>query len=109
MTVALALAGLRGTDDGPILRALVIGGFAQILVASLAYLGPVLRGGGHQRLTAGFAVTRSWVSLAAGNAAAGAALAGVGPILAVILAVWLVDIVVRAGRLLAGRSTRRHT
>ncbi|HRD99682.1 MAG TPA: hypothetical protein PLV68_00185, partial [Ilumatobacteraceae bacterium] len=60
------------------LQALVIGGFAQILVASLAYLGPVLRGGGHRRLSAGFAITRSWTSLAAGNAAALAALTGSG-------------------------------
>ena len=79
MTVALAVATIRETDDRAILQALVIGGFAQILVASLAYLGPVLRGGGHRRLTAGFAITRSWVSLAAGNAAALAALARARP------------------------------
>jgi len=106
MTVALALAGLRGADDRTILRALVIGGFAQILVASLAYLGPVLRGGGHLQLTAGFAITRSWVSLAAGNTAALSALAGHGSILAVVLAVWLSDIAVRAGRLLATTRSR---
>lgn len=101
MTVALALAAVRGSDDRTILQALVVGGFAQILVASLAYLGPVLRGGGHHRLTAGFAITRSWVSLAAGNSAALAALVGHGPTLAAALAVWLTDIVVRAARLLA--------
>src|SRR5690606_37770904 len=33
MTAALAVAALREADDGAILRALVIGGFAQILVA----------------------------------------------------------------------------
>jgi nitrite reductase (NO-forming) len=101
MTVALALAAVRGSEDRAILQALVIGGFAQILIASLAYLGPVLRGGGHQRLTAGFAITRSWVSLAAGNTAALAALAGHGPTLAAALAVWVTDVVVRAARLLA--------
>ena len=99
MTIALAVAAIRGTSDRAILQALVIGGFAQILVASLAYLGPVLRGGGHRRLTDGFSVTRSWVSLAAGNTAAIAALAGGGPILAAALAIWLVDIAVRAIRL----------
>ncbi len=99
LTIALALAAIRETNDRPILQALVIGGFGQILVASLAYLGPVLRGGGHRRLTAGFAITRSWVSLAAGNIAAIAALAEHGPTLAVVLAVWLADIVTRAGRL----------
>ncbi|MGE0304861.1 MAG: hypothetical protein AB7Q27_03780 [Acidimicrobiia bacterium] len=103
MTVALALASLRATDDHAILQAVVIGGFVQILVASLAYFGPVLRGGGHQRLTAGFAITRSWVSLIAGNTAALAALVGGGPVLAAVLAVWLTDILIRAGRLLAGR------
>jgi hypothetical protein len=82
----------------------MIGGFAQILIASLAYLGPVLRGGGHQRLTAGFALTRSWVSLGAANAAAFAALAGHRPTLAVALAVWLVDLSVR-GALLTTRGT----
>ena len=105
MTVTLALAEIRETDDRPILQALVIGGFAQILVASLAYLGPVLRGGGHQRLTAGFAITRSWVSLAAGNTAAVAALLGNGPTLAVALAIWLADIAIRAGRLIATSRT----
>ncbi len=100
MAVGLAVATLRATDDQPLLQALVVGGFAQILVASLAYLGPVLRGGGHQRLTAGFALTRSWVSLAAGNVAAVAALVGNRPTLAVALGVWLVDIVIRATLLL---------
>ena len=100
MTIALARATIRETNDRPILHALVIGGFGQILVASLAYLGPVLRGGGHRRLTAGFAITRSWVSLAAGNFAAIAALVGHGPTLAVVVAIWLADITPRAGRLL---------
>jgi nitrite reductase (NO-forming) len=100
MTVALAVVTLRETDDRAILRALVIGGFAQILVASLAYLGPVLRGGGHQHLTAGFAITHSWLSVAAGNTAAVAALAGHDPMLALALAVWLADVAIRAARLL---------
>jgi hypothetical protein len=100
MTVALADATIRETDDRAILQALVIGGFAQILVASLAYLGPVLRGGGHRRLTAGFALTRSWVSLAAGNTAALAALLGHGPTFAGALAIWLADTAIRAGGLM---------
>ncbi|HSP29216.1 MAG TPA: hypothetical protein VLN74_11755 [Ilumatobacteraceae bacterium] len=108
MTVALALATVRETDDRAILYALVIGGFAQILVGSLAYLGPVLRGGGHERLTAGFAVTRSWVSLGAGNAAALAALVGHGTTLAAALAIWLTDIAIRAGRLLTTTRSNDH-
>jgi hypothetical protein len=101
MTVALAVATVRETDDRLILQTLVIGGFAQILVASLAYLGPVLRGGGHQRLTAGFAITRSWVSLMAGNTAAAAAFAGHSAALVGALGIWIADIALRAGRLLA--------
>lgn len=100
MTVALAIAAIRATGDRAILQALVIGGLAQILVASLAYLGPVLRGGGHHRLTAGFAITRSWVSLATANVAAVAALAGHRPTLATAITLWLADVAIRAGRLL---------
>ena len=109
MTVALAVATIRATDDRAILQALLIGGFAQILVASLAYLGPVLRGGGHRRLTAGFAITRSWVSLAAGNTAGAAALVGHRPTLAVALGIWLTDIAIRAGRLLTESRSRAET
>lgn len=108
MTVELAIATIRDTDDRVIMQTLVIGGFAQILVASLAYLGPVLRGGGHRRLTAGFAITRSWVSLAAGNTAAIAALVAHGPTLAAALAIWLTDIAIRAGRLLATTRSDDH-
>jgi nitrite reductase (NO-forming) len=107
MTVALAVGGVRGTADRRVLQALVIGGFAQILVASLAYLGPVLRGGGYRNLTAGFAITRSWVSLAAGNIAAVAALVGQLPTLAIASAIWLGDMTVRAARLLGRPPTGR--
>jgi hypothetical protein len=108
MTIALAVATIRKADDRAILQALVIGGFAQILVASLAYLGPVLRGGGHRRLTGGFAITRSWVSLAAGNTAAVAAFVGHSQALAAALAIWLIDIAIRAGRLLTTTRTDDH-
>lgn len=100
MTVALAVVTVRATSDRAVLQALVIGGYAQILIASLAYLGPVLRGGGHRRLTAGFAITRSWPSVLAANVAAVAALAGERSIMLVATVVWLVDIVVRAVLLL---------
>lgn len=107
MTIALAIATIRETDDRMILQALVIGRFAQILVASLTYLGPVLRGG-HRRLTAGFTITRSWVSLAAGNTAAVAALVGHGPALAAALSIRLTDIAIRAGRLLTTTRSDDH-
>jgi nitrite reductase (NO-forming) len=100
MTVALAVVTLRGGEDRAILQALVIGGFAQILAASLAYLGPVLRGGGHERLAGGFTVSRSWLALIAGNVAAVGALAGDGTILTVALLVWLTDTALRTARLL---------
>ncbi len=96
MTVALGVVIARRSSDREVLQAMAIGGFAQILVASLAYLGPVLRGGGHRRLTAGFALTRSWPSLVAGNVAAVAALAGQEPIMLVASLVWVADLVVRA-------------
>ena len=109
MTIALAITVARDTNDRPVLQALVIGGFAQILVASLAYLGPVLRGGGHRMLTAGFALTRSWISLAAGNVAAVAALAEQRTVLAVAMVVWLVDIATRTILLVAGRRAPAAT
>ena len=99
MTVTLAVSEYRPIDSPPVLQALVLGGFAQVLVASLAYLGPVLRGGGHRRLTAGFALTRSWTSLAAGNAAAVAALVERPRLLAAVIVVWLADVGVRGVRL----------
>jgi nitrite reductase (NO-forming) len=106
MTIALAVVTIRATNDRQVVLALVVGGFGQILVASLAYLGPVLRGGGHRQLAAGFAITRSWISLAAGNVAALAALTGHERVLAAVLVAWLTDMVVRAGRLLA--TSRSH-
>jgi nitrite reductase (NO-forming) len=99
LTLVLAVVTARKSSDHAVLQALVIGGFAQILVASLAYLGPVLRGGGHPRLTAGFALTRSWLSVVAGNTAAVAALVGQRSILLVVSVVWVADIVVRASLL----------
>jgi nitrite reductase (NO-forming) len=101
-----AITGLlaaSATDGEPLreslLLALVIGGYAQILLGSLAYFGPVLRGGGHRRLTDGFLVTRSWLSLVAGNCAAVAALTQHDGALQAILVVWGVDLLVRALRL----------
>ncbi len=77
---------------------LVVAGYAQIVWGSLAYLLPMLRGGGHERLTEGFAATRSWIGLAAANAA-GLALARSWPRVATALvAVWVLDTAWRAAR-----------
>jgi nitrite reductase (NO-forming) len=99
--LAADVARDRG-DQGPVLRAMVVGGFAQILVASLSYLGPVLRGGGHRRLGAGLALTGSWPSLAAANVAAVGALTAQGAVLAAGLVVWVVDAAQRTVRLARG-------
>ena len=105
LLLAASMAGEQASH-GPILLALVTGGFAQILVASLAYFGPVLRGGGHHELTAGFALTRSWVGLIAANTAALGAVTSRPAVLGVGLAVWIVDTAAR-GALLARRARRR--
>ena len=78
---------------------LVIAGYAQILWGSLAYLLPMLRGGGPDRLSEGFATTRSWLGLAAVNAT-GISLAVALPTAVTVsgLVVWLLDGAWRAGR-----------
>lgn len=101
-------AAASSIDTSSAVRTLAIGGFAQILVASLAYLGPVVRGGGPKPLTAGFRATRSWVSLAAGNVAAIASITEARALLLVALGVWIADCAVRAVWLVVTRerSTR---
>ena len=90
--------------SGAVIPALALGAYVQLLVASLSYLGPVLVGGGHRRLTANFALTRSWVGLIAGNVAAIAAVAGLGtPLYVGAIAAWTLDGAVRAGLLIASR------
>jgi nitrite reductase (NO-forming) len=78
------------------LLVLVVAAYAQILWGSLAYLLPMLRGGGHERLAEGFATTRSWVGLVAANGA-GAGLALQRPAVAAIAGgVWVFDAAWRA-------------
>ena len=84
---------------GTTVLVLVVAGYGQILWASLAYLLPVLRGGGHERLAAGFATTRSWLALVAANAAGVALVAGAPGVATVLVAVWVVDAAVRVVRL----------
>lgn len=107
-TLILAFSVLaERPDPTPILLAMIIGGFAQILLASVAYFAPVLRGGGHEHLSAGLAITRSWPALAAANIAAVGALAELSTLLAVGLAAWIVDTIVRAARFAAQNSQHR--
>jgi nitrite reductase (NO-forming) len=103
--VAMAISLLWG---GPVLPAgvapaLVVGGYGQILAASFAYLGPVLRGGGHERLAAGFATTASCWGLLVGNGTAAALALGQQRLGGLLLIGWIVDAAWRTGRLLLRR------
>ncbi|MFP5321009.1 MAG: hypothetical protein ACLGIC_04095 [Acidimicrobiia bacterium] len=98
-TAAMVTSDLDGrTPPGDLVAALAVGGVAQVVVASLAYLAPVLRAGGHERLTAGFATTRSWPSLVAANIAAAGLLMDADRLVAVALSLWAVDVVARAAQ-----------
>jgi nitrite reductase (NO-forming) len=99
----LAVAGQAAHDNPvftrPVLGVLVVGGYAQILAAALAYLGPVLRGGGHQRLSEGFRTTRSWLGLIAANVAAVGLLLDTRYVVVLAIGAWFVDTAVRAATL----------
>jgi nitrite reductase (NO-forming) len=90
------------------LAVLVVAGYAQILWGSLAYLLPMLRGGGHERLAQGFVTTRSWPGLAAVNVAGFGFAAGSTTVAAGAVAAFLVDGAWRAGRLTLDRRGRRQ-
>ncbi|HEX6421617.1 MAG TPA: hypothetical protein VFZ77_24145, partial [Acidimicrobiales bacterium] len=101
---ACAAAAVTVARDGtPLagrwLLVLAVAGYGQILWASLAYLAPMLRGGGHERLSAGFATTRSWPGFAAANAAGVGLALGAGVIVPVAVAVWVLDAAWRAAAL----------
>ena len=99
--VVASCRAARGSDPMPetVVVTLVVGGYLQILVGSLAYLGPVLRGGGHVRLTGGFALTRSWISTVAANVAALGWIVGADAVTVIGLVVVAVDVGVRAALL----------
>ena len=88
------------------LLVVVVGGYAQIVWGALAYLLPMLRGGGHHKLSEGFATTRSWVGLAAVNLAAAALVVEVPEAAGVALAVGVADGAWRAGRVGLQRLAR---
>jgi nitrite reductase (NO-forming) len=97
--------------DGPIahrdaLLVLVVGAYGQILVASAAYLGPVVRAGGHQRLSAGLALMKSWPGVIAANVAAGLLLFGLRQAAAAVIAAWALDTTVRVALLFRRRPWR---
>ena len=96
---AVNAAAGRPALSGEVLVALAVGGYAQLLAASLAYLGPVLRGGGHERLAAGFRITRSWPAVIVSNAGVLLWVVDLHGIAAVAIGIWVVDSVVRGARL----------
>lgn len=104
---AVVLLGTNAMFDGPSLnsglRTLVVGGYAQILFASLAYFAPVILAG-KRKPGDGLRITRSWVAVVAANVAAIGALIGQDQLLAVAIAVWIAEAVVRVTRL--GRFAR---
>lgn len=104
---AVDVAAGRTTFGGRWLLVLVVAGYAQILWGSLAYLLPMLRGGGPEHLGEGFATTRSWVGFVAANAA-GLSLALSLPALvsAGVVALWAVDSAWRAVRVGTTRAAR---
>lgn len=99
--VALVGASTSSRHGAPLsgdwLVVLVVGAYAQILWASLSYLVPMLRGGGHRMLTRGFATTRSWTGFALANAAAVAAAIGSARALGVAATAWALDALWRFG------------
>lgn len=103
---AVAVARGRSPFDDPWLGVLVISAYGQIVWGSLAYLLPVLRGGGHRLLSAGFALTRSWEGLIAVNVVAIAMIAGITPVAVAAVGVWVASTAVRF-TLLATGPTRR--
>jgi nitrite reductase (NO-forming) len=96
-TVALALdvPAAALPLSGPWVTVLVVAGYLQILWGSLAYLVPMMRGGGHERLGAGFATTRSWLGLAAANLAGAGFALELEVLSTAALAVWGADTAVR--------------
>ncbi len=101
--VAMAVNAFR---DRPIpetvLLVLIIGGFAQILIGSLAYFAPVLRGGGQKGLSNGFRTTRSLLGFIAANVAVVGLAIRSGWLIALGLGVWYFDGVARIAILALG-------
>ncbi|KAA0233098.1 MAG: hypothetical protein EDR02_15090 [Actinobacteria bacterium] len=107
--VAIATSTVSGPGASTrLVSALVIGGYGQILAGSVAYLAPVLRGGGHARLGQGFQITRSPVVVLAANVAAFGALFGSPLTVAAGIGVWLADSALRATRLMTSSRNARQ-
>lgn len=113
-TVAVAASAIDVTADrvafgGRWLEVLVVAAYGQVLWGSLAYLLPMLRGGGHQLLGEGFATTRSWLGLTAVNVAGVALVVRAMPVAGVAIAVWVLDAAWRASRIGTTKAERPET
>lgn len=106
VATAVDAAGDRDVVTGRWVAVLVVAGYGQILWGSLAYLLPMLRGGGHERLGEGFAATRSWIGLAAVNIAGLAAALALPTIVTVAVVVWVIDGAWRTARVGTTRAPR---
>ena len=80
------------------LLVVVVGGYVQVVWGALAYLLPMLRGGGHENLSRGFATTRSWVGFGAVNVAGLALALALNRLAAIDLVVLVGDTAWRLGR-----------
>lgn len=95
--VAMAVKAFGGKPiPETVLLVLVVGAFAQILVGSLAYFAPVLRGGGQKGLSTGFRTTRSLPGFIAANIAVLGVIFHSGWVIAVSIGFWFLDGAVRA-------------
>jgi hypothetical protein len=103
VAAAVETADGRSPLDEPWTAVLVVAAYGQIVWGSLAYLLPVLRGGGHERLGEGFATTRSWIGLVAVNLAGAALVADHPGVARVAVVVWLVDAALRSSVLVVRR------
>lgn len=95
VVLALDLPDATLPMSGRWVTVLVVSGYLQILWGSLAYLVPMLRGGGHERLSAGFATTRSWLGLVAVNLAGLGLALEASELATASLVVWGTDTAVR--------------
>lgn len=106
--VATAVDAATGTAvlDGQWLVVMVLAGYGQIAWGSFAYLLPMLRGGGPDQLSDGFATTRSWPGLVAVNVAGVAVAVSVTPVAVAAIALWALDAAARAVRVGTTRAER---
>lgn len=112
VVVVAVAAGQTATGASPFadpwLGVLMVAAYGQIVWGSLAYLLPVLRGGGHEMLGAGFALTRSWEALVAVNVAGVALVADLTPVVVLAIGIWALDTGVRFALLARRRSGRER-